>query len=168
MRADVVIVPGYTPKRVRGPIRLHPRARRRLLAGIATAHRLAAPWLLVSGGGVRPEGTSYVEAEEMAKAAQHLGWPRDRLLLDVLARHTTTNVRNAGRLMRDRGLRQGRIVTDLVHSLYLGFPQKSSFARRCRREIGHLPGVLSWVGPGQVDFVPNELVNQPGPDPRDP
>ena len=161
----VVIVPGFTPRLARQPIRLHPRARRRVERAVQVADRLRIGWIMVSGGPVYPPGTPYVEADGMAEALVELGWPRDRLVRERAARHTYSNLRNCGRLMLRRGWASARIVTGVSHALYIG---SSTFTRTTLRELGYVPGELTRMGARELDFAPCDSVMTPGRDPLDP
>lgn len=108
-------------------------AARRYRAGLA-------PFLIVSGGYVHPAQTPFCEALEMKKAlmAEH-GIPAEAILIEPHARHTTTNVRNAARLLWRYGFpweKTALITTDQGQSAYIEAP---AFAQRCRTEIGHVP-----------------------------
>ena len=161
----VVLVPGFTPRLARRPIRLHPRARRRVERALRVAEGLDCPWILVSGGPVYPAGTPYVEADGMAEALEELGWPRKQIVRERVARHTWTNLRNCGRLMLERGWDRARVVTSFGHALWIGSPL---FDRAARRHLGYVPGRVTRVGPRQLDFVPVPAVHPPGPDPLGP
>jgi hypothetical protein len=166
---DLVIVPGFTPVKQRTPIRLHPAAAARVREAVAIARRHGIARILLSGGAVYPEGTPYVEAEEMAAELRRLGWPEDAIVVEPTARHTTTNLRNAGRIMRARGWGRARVVTDFPQSFYLAFPGISGFHARCQAELGYLLGVLGWAGRERgILFAPGPDVERLGPDARDP
>ena len=161
----VVIVPGFTPRLASRPIRLHPRARRRVERAVLVADRLGVDWILVSGGPVYPAGTPYVEADGMAEALRELGWPEDRIVRERCARHTYTNLRNSGRLMLKRGWTSARVVTGIGHALYIASP---TFARTARQMLGYQPGTVAYLSPRELDFAPVEAVQTPGRDPLDP
>ena len=107
------------------------------------AQRLA-PFIIVSGGNVHPNRTPFNEAIEMKRLliAQH-GIPADRILIDPHARHTTTNLRNAARLLfaaRFPTDRPSLIVTDPMTARYIGSPV---LLERTRAETGITPGSLA-------------------------
>ncbi len=168
MAEPVLIVPGYAPLHAIRPIRFHPRARRRVGRAHRVAKRLGIERIIVSGGAVHPDGTPFVEADEMAKRLNELGWSGEAVILERSARHSYTNLRNAGRLMLDRGWTTARIVTGRSHALYLGFGRMSRFDARSMNALGYVPGRIELVGPGQLIFEPTEAVRRPGPDPQDP
>ena len=168
VREQVIIVPGYTPRLARQPVRLHPVARRRLVLALDVAWEREVRWLLTTGGAVRPPGTPYVEAEELGREAVALGWPAEQLIVEPSARHWTTNLRNAGRLMLDRGWTRGRVVGDVFQTVTLGLPGLSGFHRRCERTLGYRVGWLDAAGAHEVLFDPSPEVHRLGPDPLDP
>lgn len=164
---EVVIVPGYTPPWAKEPVLLHPIARARVRAAVRRARAFRIGPILLTGGAVYPPGTPWVEAEEMACFLRSLGWPSEQVHVEAKARHTTTNVRNAGRIMLDRGWSEGLISTDPFQGFYLGSP-RSPFRWRYRRELGHDPGRLERLGLSTIRFTPSAGVRAPGPDPIDP
>jgi hypothetical protein len=108
---DVLIVPGYANAEFRGA--LHPRAIDRLHIAAEDFAEGRAPFILVSGGNVHPAGTPFNEATEMRRyLIETLHVPADRIILEPLARHSPTNVRNAGRYMVQNGLTRAQIVSD--------------------------------------------------------
>lgn len=167
---DVLIVPGYTPVGTPRPVRL--RELPAALARIEFAHRefLAgrAPLVLVSGGAVHPPGTPWNEGLMMAEELMARKVPPDRILIDPYARHSTTNLRNAGRLMLDVQLERGLIITGhesrvytFSQAFYFGHPVLSTFHARCRRELGYEVGTLAAVDRYRVRFRPDSRVCTP-------
>ena len=63
-----------------------------------------APFIIVSGGRVHPYHTPYNEAFEMKKYLMDV-WqiPESAIIIEPHARHTTTNFRNAARIMFRNG-----------------------------------------------------------------
>ncbi|MCP4867193.1 MAG: YdcF family protein [Proteobacteria bacterium] len=167
MSESAIIVPGYTPSIATRPVRLHPRAAARVRKAIAVAKARSIDWIIVSGGAVHPPGTPFVEADEMAVELIRGGWRKDRIVREPKARHTYTNLRNCGRIMLDRDWATARVVTGLIHALYMGFPSLSQFEEVTLQNLGYAPGTLSLVGPGQLLFAPSDAVRRPGKDPLD-
>ena len=125
-------------------------------------------WIVVSGGAVHPEGTPFTEATEMAAWLEAAGWPAERTLVEPRARHTHTNLRNGGRLLLERSIREALVVSDVWQSFYLGSPERSGLASRSRRELGYFPGEVDRLRPRITRFAPSKDVFRAGPDPRDP
>ncbi|RFS26832.1 YdcF family protein [Chitinophaga silvatica] len=99
-----------------------------------------APFIIVSGGHVRPPGTQYAEAIEMKRfLVEQLKIPAAAIFVDPYARHTTTNVRNAVRILWRSGFQTDKrmmIVSDPWQLYYVNSPL---FAQRCTGELGYLP-----------------------------
>ncbi|MBS0030143.1 YdcF family protein [Chitinophaga sp. 22321] len=99
-----------------------------------------APFIIVSGGHVRPVGTVYSEAIEMKKyLVNELKIPAAAVMVDPYARHTTTNVRNAVRIAWRSGIPVNKrmlCVSDAMHLVYVNSPL---FKQRCMTELGYMP-----------------------------
>jgi len=102
-----------------------------------------APFILVSGGYVHPNQTAHCEALEMKKSLlKDFGIPASAVIVEPHARHTTTNLRNAARLMYRYGMpfdRKALITTDQYQSTYIESPV---FKERCIKELGYEPHAL--------------------------
>jgi hypothetical protein len=169
-RYHVILVPGYTPIDAKTPAPgVHDVCRRRLEQALLDFRGRMAPFVLVSGGNVYPRGTPYYEAIEMKKALVAMGVSEDRIIVEARARHSTTNLRNAGRFMLDHGMRSAVITTtgggvlglDLFdQDFYFSNPTLSTFHRRCERELGYRVGALSGAGPNHTEFVPSPDVRR--------
>lgn len=124
-------------------------AARRYKAGLA-------PFIIVSGGYVHPNQTPFCEALEMKKALiAEYAIPAEAILIEPHARHTTTNLRNAARLLYRYGFPDAKpalITTDQGQSAYIEAP---SFALRCQSELGYLPyQALKRISPFDLEFHP--------------
>ncbi|MBT2186553.1 YdcF family protein [Sphingobium nicotianae] len=135
------------------------------------AQRFAAgdvPFLIVTGGRAHPRATRFTEAEEMRRALiERYGVPADAIVVEPYARHTTTNLRNATRLLVAMGApleMDALIVCNPDQSAAIASPD---FVARNARELGYQPGAVG------RRISPTELVFRPSPrsarvDPRDP
>jgi hypothetical protein len=96
------------------------------------------PFIVVSGGHVHPYKTPFCEAIEMKKyLTTQLGIPDSAVIIEPHARHTTTNIRNAERLIYLFNMppdKPALIVTDPMQSLMI-----EKMAGRFINEIGYLP-----------------------------
>lgn len=167
-RYPVIVVPGFA---VDGPglPALHPRARARLARAARAFRERGALVILVSGGNVHPDGTPFNEALEMKRAlVEEHGLSPERVAIDPYARHSTTNLRNAGRFLLAHGVRRALVVTSFPQSFYFGLPWLSTFHARCRVELGFEVGRLRWRGPHATELEPDPAVFRRGSDPRDP
>jgi hypothetical protein len=166
---DFLIVPGFTPLRTLRPLTIAeiPVARQRLDLAIADFRdRKLAPYILVSGGAVHPSGTRNNEAIMMRDYLVQHGVPADRVLVDPFARHSTTNLRNAGRIMLAAHHTRAVIVTGFDGStfdqaFYFSHPVLSTFNRRCQNELGYSVGALDGVDDHHISFRPAPEVTRP-------
>jgi hypothetical protein len=130
-----------------------------------------APFVLATGGAVYPRGTPYAEALLMKKALIGMGLPEERVLVDARARHSTTNLRNAGRVMLALGMSQALVTTvggglfgsDFFgQDFYFANPVLSTFYVRCQRELGYRVGTLTAAGDQHIAFAPSPDVTRVG------
>lgn len=127
-----------------------------------------APFLILTGGRAHPRATRFAEAEEMRRALiERYGVPADAIVIEPYARHTTTNLRNAARVlmaMRAPLEKDALIVCNPGQSAAIEGPD---FATRNLRELGYQPGqVHARVSPTELEFRPSPLSARI--DPRDP
>lgn len=162
---SAIVVPGL------GPVSLDAALSEggRLRCDLAKARfdKKLAPLLLVSGGHVHPDRTPYSEALEMKKYLRSLGVPDAAILVDPHARHTTTNLRNAARILLRAGVPADRpllVTTDLGQTLYMS---GTGFPKRCREELGYEPW-RAFGGLSAFDTCMSPSTRSLYPDPRDP
>jgi DUF218 domain len=130
-----------------------------------------APFLIVSGGHVHPNKTPFAEAIEMKHDLMtHFGVPAEAIIVDPYARHTTTNLRNATRLLFRMGAPLDRpvlITTSQDQSLSIELP---SFAQRNAAELGYQPmTAYRRLSPFDLAATPNLVSLHADPqDPLDP
>ncbi|MCB9760754.1 MAG: YdcF family protein [Alphaproteobacteria bacterium] len=171
VKPTVVIVPGFVPPSAEEPVQLHWVARQRLRLALSTLKDRDGHIFLLSGGNVHPEGTPFNEAWEMRRfLIEELGVSSDRILIEPYARHSTTNLRNAGRLLLAAGIEEAVVVTTAGQGMYFGRSGVSGFRSRSLRELGYEIGALTAQNASytQVHFAPSAAVWQPGDDPLDP
>lgn len=166
---SAILVPGAGPDRPN--VALSPAGKLRVRIAARRYHAGKAPFLIVSGGFVHPNQTPFCEAIEMKKALiNEFGVPEAAIFVDPHARHTTTNLRNAVRILFRYGLPEDRpalVTTDVYQSRYIESPQ---FAERCLKELGYLPfEKLSRISVFDLEFRPNpESLHVDPQDPLDP
>ena len=130
-----------------------------------------APFLIVSGGYVHPERTEYSEAIEMRlDLMTRFAIPAEAIIVDPHARHTTTNMRNAARLIYRYGIpfdKKALVTTDPQQSDSIENP---AFERRCLNELGYLPyRLVRRASAFDLEFIPQIESLQADPtDPLDP
>lgn len=165
----VIVVPGAGSDRP--DVALDPSGRMRVMLAAARFRAGQAPFLLVSGGYVHPNQTRFNEALEMKKALmREFGVPEHAIFVDPHARHTTTNLRNAARIMFRAGIptdRRSLITTDQYQSEYIESPV---FQERCDRELGYRPHELKRrVSTFDLEWIPRrESLHADPMDPLDP
>jgi hypothetical protein len=99
-----------------------------------------AAFILVSGGHVHPNKTAFAEAVEMKRAlVADYGVPADAVVIDPYARHTTTNLRNAVRLLFRMGAPGGLPMLITTSQDQSGYIDGQAFAQRNTAELGYQP-----------------------------
>jgi hypothetical protein len=133
-----IVVPGQGP--TDAETALNPAGQARADLGYDRWMAGLAPVVLLSGGHVHPDRTVYSEAIEMRRyLMESRGMPASAILVDPYARHTTTNLRNATRILARAGVPTDRpilITSDRIQSLYIA---SSVFSTRCDDELGYQP-----------------------------
>jgi hypothetical protein len=135
---SAILVPGLGPEIAGVPLSAGGRARLR----IAVKRYLEgeAPVIVVSGGFVHPPHTQFNEAVEMKKALiADFGIPSDAILIEPLARRTTTNLRNVARLLVRYGISLDKpvlVTTDVAQSLSI---TNGQIGDRCLKTLGYIP-----------------------------
>lgn len=151
---SAILVPGSGSDRPNIPLSPYGRLRCQIAARRYEQHQ--APFLIVSGGHVHPNQTPFAEAIEMKRLLmREFHIPASAIIIDPHARHTTTNVRNAARLMFRYGMPMDKpalITSDGSQSAYIEAP---GFAERCRKELGYLPYKnLKRLNPFDLEWLP--------------
>ena len=98
------------------------------------------------------------------------GVPADAIIIEPHARHTTTNLRNAARLIYRYGIpfeRKVLVTTDSFQSAYI---ESDGCAKRCDQELRYQPAkVLSRLSPFDLEITNRIESLQINPmDPLDP
>jgi hypothetical protein len=168
-RYSAMVVPGAGPEVPDMPLSTAGKLRVRMAADRFA--RGDVPFIILSGGRTHPRATPFVEAVEMRRALiERHGVPADAILIEPYARHTTTNLRNATRLLMAMRAPLGRdalIVTDPEQSRYI---ESETFAARNRKELGYEPGSIGRrLTPNELEFRPSARSARIDPhDPLDP
>ncbi|MET0289052.1 MAG: YdcF family protein [Pseudoxanthomonas sp.] len=130
-----------------------------------------APLIILSGGKVHPRGTPWVEAVEMRKALiARYGIPEHAIVIEPYARHTTTNLRNAARLLMRMDAPMDHDVLVVSDPAHIDAVASDDFSRRNLRELGYLPGRMGQrTSPFDIAFRPSSDAWRVDPaDPLDP
>jgi hypothetical protein len=134
-----IVVPGEGPELT--TVALDPMGRMRCNLAADRYRQGWAPFIIVSGGFVHPFHTPYAEAFEMKRYLLTQGIPEKAIIIEPQARHTTTNLRNANRLMIRYGIpisMPADIVSTKSQIDYIILPQ-GRFDQRNIHELGFLP-----------------------------
>lgn len=119
-------------------VSISPEGKLRAAYAAMLYRRHQAPFIIVSGGRVHPYHTPYNEAFEMKKYLREV-WqvPESAIIIEPHARHTTTNFRNAARIMFRNGfpLEKPAVVTSSFS--HLNFVE--DMGARCLHELGYVP-----------------------------
>ena len=130
-----------------------------------------APFIILSGGRAHPAMTTISEAEEMKLyLMDNYGIPEKALIAEPHARHTTTNLRNAARIMLGSGFPTDKPALITSTSDQLDSVQSDKFESRCIKEMFVYPIRLGQrTGNFTLEFWPLPCASQVNPlDPLDP
>ena len=134
---SVILVPGAGP--ADHSVKLTPEAIIRMELAVSAYKKGMAPFIMVSGGKVHPFKTEVNEALEMKYYLTHvLGIPESSVIMEPHARHTTTNLRNAARLMiryRFPTEKPGLACSTVGQSMMI----TNTLPGRCIKELGYVP-----------------------------
>jgi hypothetical protein len=135
-----IVVPGEGPAIT--TIALDPMGKMRCDLAADRYQKGTAPFIILSGGYCHPFHTPYAEAYEMKKyLVTKRAIPEKAIIIEPQARHTTTNLRNADRLMIHYGIpitMPSDIVSTKSQIDYIALPQQR-FDERNMHELGYLP-----------------------------
>jgi len=164
-----IVIPGNGPELFTTPIspdnKIHcDAAAARYLKGLA-------PFIITSGGYCYPFRGPYCEAIEMKKylmTKYHI--PADAIIVDPHARHTTTNFRNANRLIIRYGIPVDKLSLFITSKSQHDMVMKDAFDKRNMRELGYLPyRDKKSISNHDVEFYPTyESLHMDPLDPLDP
>lgn len=128
---DVIIVPGVPFDGTEWTMAM----RGRVIWASYLVNNGIAKKVIFSGGAVY---TPYIEARIMALYAEQLGVPKEKILLEEKAEHSTENIYNSYWLAKDSGYTKIAVATDMFQSnLLMGFTK-----RRFKLKIDHIPFVV--------------------------
>lgn len=129
-----------------------------------------APFIIVTGAMVHPRGAHFAEAVEMRRALiERYGVPAEAIVLEPYARHTTTNLRNASRLLAAMHAPTDRDALIVSNTEQIAYIDSDEFHQRCPRELGYQPGIIGKSSPTELTFRPAPESARVDPaDPLDP
>lgn len=150
---SVILVPGFGPEKE--GVRIHEKGIERCKMAAERFKSGLAPFIIVSGGHVYPFRTPFSEAVEMRRyLVEELDIPKEAVIIEPHARHTTTNIRNATRLLYRFDIPDalpGLVVTDAAQVNMI-----ENLAPRCIRELGYVPYKnINVLNENEVEFFPS-------------
>lgn len=124
--------------------------------GVKLFNQGLAPIIAFTGANVAPFQSEYHEAIEMKKYVMEThDIPENRILVDPHARHTTTNMRNIGRLIYRYGIpvdKKAIVSTVQSQSEYV---TSNGFLTRSTNQMGHIPMDLhERLSDFDIEFTP--------------
>ncbi|MFD2826683.1 YdcF family protein [Leeuwenhoekiella polynyae] len=164
-----ILVLGNGPENYRD--RLSAVGKLNLQLGVLKYRQKQAPFIIVSGGHAHPFRADYAEAIEMKKELiNYYKIPEEHIIIEPHARHTTTNLRNAARLMIAYAMplkQKSLVIANNLHSAYTG---DQRFIERCQEELGYAPArILNRIDATTLEFLPQlEALQQNPMEPLDP
>lgn len=155
-RYSLILVPGEGPEEPGTELSAGGMLRCRL--AVEQYKNGMAPFIMVSGGRVHPYKTKYSEAYEMKKYLMNtLQVPESVIIMEPHARHTTTNLRNAARIMFRYGMPMDKAaltVTVNSQSRYIS----DVMPQRCIKELGYEPYRMGKrLSDTALEFFPNVM-----------
>lgn len=134
---SMILLPGAGPNDPEIPLSAEGMIRCQLAA---SQYKMGvAPFIMPSGGRVHPYKTKFCEATEMKRyLIEALDIPESAIIIDPHARHTTTNLRNAARLMFRYGIPFNKPAISCTTPGQTTAISET-LEERCKRELGLVP-----------------------------
>lgn len=122
-------------------------------------------FILLSGGRAHPRATPFTEADEMRKALiERYGIPADAIISEPYARHTTTNLRNAARMLARLDMPADIETLIICNPMQSAYIESATFAERNMTELGYQPGrIVRRVSPTELVFRPSRASDRVDP-----
>ncbi|HEY9003557.1 MAG TPA: YdcF family protein [Mucilaginibacter sp.] len=133
-----IVIPGNGPELTTTPI----SPDNKIHCDVAAIRYLngMAPFIITSGGYCYPFRGPYCEAMEMKKyLVKKYGIPAAAIIIDPHARHTTTNFRNANRLMIRYGIPTDKPSLFVTSKSQHDYVMMDAFDKRNIHDLGYLP-----------------------------
>ena len=130
-----------------------------------------APLIIVSGGYAHPRDAGFNEAVEMRRALiERHGVPAEAIVIEPFARHTTTNLRNAGRRLMALSAPLDRDALIVCQDRQSNNIEAPAWEERNARELGYQPGTVGRrISPNDLEYRPSITAARVDPfDPLDP
>lgn len=133
-----IVIPGNGPELYTTPI--SPDNKIHCDAAAMSYLNGMAPFIITSGGYCYPFRGPYCEAIEMKKyLMKKYNIPESAIIIDPHARHTTTNIRNADRLIIRYGIPTDKPSLFITSKSQHDYAMNDLFDKRNEHELGYLP-----------------------------
>lgn len=131
-------------------------------SAVAVYKKGVAPFIIVSGGFVHPFMTHHCEAIEMRNyLVKECKIPADAVIIEPYARHTTTNIRNANRILIENKFPLNKPVLGVSSRSHIDYIVGQNFVRVFRRDIGVVPFTgMQRVSECEASYLPAMLSMQ--------
>lgn len=151
-----ILIPGEGPENNKT---MHPIGKMRCMLAAEKFKNGIAPFIIISGGFVHPFQTPYCEAEQMKLfLIKELNIPENCIILEPHARHTTTNLRNANRIIFKQNIPTNQPVLIMSTIGQIEYIDSKSFENRCLKELNHVPFIkLKRLDEFSISYYPNVL-----------
>ena len=151
-----ILLLGDSPNSQGDDVNLSQGAKTRIQYAVEAFNAKLAPVIIISGANVYPYQTPYFEAVEMKKwMINNYQIEEKYIIIDPVARHTTTNLRNGSRLIFRYKIpsdKKGIIVTTKTQNDII---VADSFKQRCINELGYMPVKLGdRLNDTRLEFTP--------------
>lgn len=164
-----IVIPGNGPELFTTPI----SPDNKIHCDIAADRYLKgwAPFIIVSGGYCYPFRGPYCEAIQMKKyLMEKFNIPENAIIIDPHARHTTTNFRNANRLIIRYGIPVDKQSVFITAKMQASSVKSDLFDKRNMHDLGYLPyREKTGISNHDITFYPTyESLHMDPLDPLDP
>ncbi|WP_426671199.1 YdcF family protein [Mucilaginibacter sp. McL0603] len=164
-----IVIPGNGPELFTTPI----SPDNKIHCDIAADRYLKgwAPFIIVSGGYCYPFRGPYCEAIQMKKyLMEKFSIPENAIIIDPHARHTTTNFRNANRLIIRYGIPVDKQSVFITAKMQASSVKSDLFDKRNMHDLGYLPyREKTGISNHDITFYPTyESLHMDPLDPLDP
>lgn len=151
-----IVILGDSPNSPGDDVNISRGAKNRIKYAVEAYNSKLAPIIIISGANIYPYQTPYFEAVEMKKwLLSHYDIDEKFIIIDPVARHTTTNLRNASRLIfkyRIPTSKKSLIITSTSHVDYI---EVGNFKERSVQELGYLPITIGdRLSDTRLEFTP--------------
>lgn len=151
-----ILLLGDSPNSPGDDINISQGAKTRIQYAVEAFNAKLAPIIIVTGANVYPYQTPYFEAIEMKKWIMNNYQIDEKfIIVEPVARHTTTNLRNGSRLIFKYNIpsdKKGIIVTTKTQNDIIA---ADNFKQRCINELGYMPVKLGdRLNDTRLEFTP--------------